>query len=162
VTCKELLDVVEAVAEGQAPDAGIAAHLQTCSRCAAALARARQIHQALETLPTPSAPPAFTAAVVGRTRSLQWQSEQRFDWWFNAATAAALLIVALGIWGLLNVTGLAAVTAGTVDFVRRSVPVVYEQVKPEISVYGLAAMLVAGSLAIWWWLERTGRPQRTA
>jgi anti-sigma factor RsiW len=161
-SCENVLDVVERLAEGEAPDRDVSAHLQECRRCAAALALARQIHHALETQPVASPSPGLTSAVVGRTRSLRWQSEQRFDWWFNAATAASLAIIALGIWGLMNVTGLAAVTVGTADFVGRSVPALYEQVKPEISLYLSAAMLVAGGLAIWWWLERGGRPPRTA
>ena len=162
-SCQRVLDLVEALAEGDAPDPQVSTHLRECIRCAAALARARQIQHALEALPVPPPPPAFTSRVVGRTRALRWQSEQRFDWWFNAATVAALAIIALGIWGLLNVTGLAAVTIGTADFVGRSVPLLYEQVKPQISAYGLAAILVAGGLAVWWWLERTGGgTQRTA
>ncbi len=160
--CEDVLSRVEPLAEGEPADEAVRAHLRACARCAAALARARQVGEALEALPTLSASAAFTTDVVRLTRSLRWQSEQRFDRWFNAATVAALIVIALGVWGLMNVTGLTAVTVGTADFVGRSLPVLYDQVKPQISRYGLAGMLVAGGLAIWWLLERNARPQRTA
>ncbi len=158
--CQDVFDVLEALAEGQSADDAVSAHLRECSRCAVALARARQIDRALESLPVASPPVAFTTTVIGRTRSLQWQSEQRFDWWFNAATVAAMVVIALGIWGLVNATGLMKVTVDTADFVGRSVPAIYEQVKPQLSTYGLAAMLVTAGLAVWWWLERGDRPRQ--
>ncbi len=158
--CEDVLELAETLAEGEVPGPEVSRHLQVCSRCTAAMTRARRIHDALRTLAVPSPAQDFTSTVVGRTRSLRWQSEQRFDWWFNAAMAAGLAIIALGIWGLMHVTGLAAVTTGTVDFVGRSVPELFEQVKPRLALYGTAAGFVVGSLAIWWWLERGGRPQR--
>lgn len=160
--CEDVQELVEILAEGEAPEPHVLAHLQACRRCSASLALARQIHHALDALPVAAPPPAFTSAVVGRARSLRWQSEQRFDWWFNTVTVVSLGIIALGIWGLMNVTGLAAVTVGTADFVGRTLPVLYERVKPQLPLYVPAATLVAGGLAIWWWLERAGRPPRTA
>lgn len=162
MNCEDVQAVLESLAEGEAPGSEVSCHLQACSPCAASLARARQLHDALRTLAVPSPRLDFTAAVVGRTRSLRWQSEQRFDWWFNAIMAASLGSIALGIWGLMNVTGLAAVAVGTVNFLGHSVPALYQQVKPELSLYGTATALVAGGLLIWWWLERSDRPQRIA
>ncbi len=158
--CERVLDVLEGLAEGGAADEEVSAHVRGCSRCAAALARARQIHRALQALPGPTPPPDFTATVIKRTRSLRWRSEERFDSWFNAVIVACLALVALGVWGLFDVTGLAAVTAGTADFIGRSVPELYAQVKPELPLYLTATGLVAGSLGVWWWLERAGRSQR--
>src|SRR5512146_2496403 len=110
IGCEDVLDRIEALADGDEADAQVSRHVQQCARCSAALARARQIHQALEARPVPLPPPAFTARVITHARSINWRSEQRFDWWFNATMAAGLAIVAMGIWTLLNVTGLTAVT----------------------------------------------------
>ena len=160
--CEDVQGELETLGDGATPEPAVSAHLAACRRCSASFALARQIHLALEAQPTASPPPGFVSAVIGRTHSLSWQSEQRFDWWFNAVMAASVAIILLGIWGLMNVTGLAAVTVGTADFVGRSVPALYEQIKPQLRLYLTAATLVAGGLVVWWWLERGGRPQRAA
>ncbi len=157
--CGDVQELIETFAEGDAPSGEASQHLEACSRCAASLARARQIHQALQAVPVPSPRPEFTPAVIALTHSLRWRSEQRFDWWFNAIMAASAAIIALGIWGLMHVTGLNAVAVGTADFITRSVPDLYQRFRPELSLYGTATALLAGGLLVWWWLERGGRPR---
>jgi predicted anti-sigma-YlaC factor YlaD len=161
--CEEVQDLVEALAEGDVgPSAEVDAHLRTCVHCSASLSRARQIDRRLQALPVPVPPPTFTAAVVRRTRSIRWESEQRFDWWFNTAMAIALTIIGVGVWGVMHVTGLTAVTVGTADFLGRSLPALYDRVKPELGLYLTASALVIGALGVWWWLERAGEPRQTA
>ncbi len=160
--CDEVEDRIEELAAGgQAPAADVSTHLRDCPRCSASLLRAREIDHALAVLPVPPAPASFTPAVMRRIRPVRWESEQRFDWWFNVVMAASAAAIVFGIWAALNLTGLAAVSANTIDFVRQSVPALYERAKPEISLYGMAAALVFASLAVWWWIERDGRPRRT-
>lgn len=160
--CEDVQEQLETLADDVSPGAAVSAHLQACRRCSASFTLARQIHGALQAQPVASPPPTFTSAVVARARSHNWQSEQRFDSWFNTMMVASLAVIVLGIWGLLNVTGLTAVTVGTVDFLGRSVPALYEQVRPQMWLYLRASTFVVGGLAIWWWLERSGRPPRTA
>jgi anti-sigma factor RsiW len=161
--CEDVQNLIEGLAEGEiTPNADVTAHLQACTRCSTSLSCARQIDHALEALPVASPPPAFTASVVRCTRSVRWESEQRLDWWFNTVMAICLAIIAAGIWGLMHVTGLTAVTLGTADFVGRSLPALYERVKPQLTLYLTAAALVFAALGIWRWLERTGQPRQPA
>ena len=160
--CEDVQDLIESLADGELqPTAEMTAHLQACANCSTALTRARQIDSALPTLPKASPPSAFTQSVLLRTRSIRWQSEQRFDWWFNAVVAASLAVVALGVYGLMNLTGLAAVVLGTAEFVVQSVPSAYRGLQPQLRPYLTAMGLVLGALALWWWVQRASRPRRT-
>ncbi len=161
--CEDVQDLIDALAAGDmTPDVEVTAHLQACTRCSTGLTRARQIDQALRAMPLPQVPDAFTATLLARGRSIRWKSEQRFDWWFNLAMATAFGSIAAGIWALLHLTGLAAVTVGTANFIGRSVPDLFEQAKPEITLYLTATALVAGALGVWWWFERTGNDHQAA
>ncbi len=159
--CDEVEDRIEGLAAGESPAAEVAEHLRGCDRCSAALQRARQIDHALAALPVPEAPASFTPALMRRVRPIRWESEQRFDWWFNLVMAASAAAIAFGVWAAFNLTGLATISTGFVDSVRESVPALYQRVRPEIPLYGAAAALVLGSLGVWWWLERGGRPRQT-
>ena len=116
--CEDVQDLIDAVAEGpEATPPEMAAHLQACASCSASLSRARQIDRLLSATQALVPPDRFTADVVRRTRTVRWRSEQRFDRWFNAVLVTSFLVIAAGVWGLMNVTGLASVTVGTADFV---------------------------------------------
>src|SRR5687768_12105798 len=105
MTCKDVEEGIEAVAAGdQAADRAFVAHVETCVRCAAALAGARRIEEALAARPIPVAPPRFAAAVASRIRRDYWRSEQQVDWMFNVAIAVALIAIAGGTLALVNLT----------------------------------------------------------
>ncbi len=154
--CEEVQTLIEALAEADgAPEPAVAEHLRGCQRCAGSLSLARRIHHALAETPVPEAPVDFTSAVIRGTHSIRWASEQRFDWWFNAAIAAGLALTVAGIWGLVNLTGLTAIFVGTARFVGASVPPLYDRVRPVLPLYLTAIALVGSALAVWWWLERS-------
>lgn len=156
MTCREAQDLIEAVASGdvEAPS-GFSAHLAECRSCAAAFAAAARIERALAGAPAPAAPVNFTQAVVATIRRRRWQYEERIDRAFNVTIAAAILIVAVGILGLLNAPGVAQVALVAIDTLSE----IPQQSPPWQSGYSLPAVsitaaFVATAIAIWWWAER--------
>ena len=114
MTCKEALELVEPIAAADiAVDAIARAHFETCPGCAAVLASARRVEMMLAGREVPLAPPGFTPAVMQRLRRQRWRSEQRVDYLFNAAIAVALLLIAGGIFALMNISGVMAAAGGT-------------------------------------------------
>src|SRR4051812_20720979 len=107
MTCRDVLDRVEAVAAGDEPaSAEFRAHLEGCISCAAARAEARRIEGMLAARPAPPAPARFTAAVTSHIRQVRWRSEQYVDRMFNIALLLGALTIAAGGGVLLeNNTG---------------------------------------------------------
>ena len=86
MTCREVQESIEAIAAGDEPATGaFRAHVETCARCAAALATARRIEESLAARPAPAAPARFAATVVARIRREHWRAEQQVDRMFNIA-----------------------------------------------------------------------------
>jgi anti-sigma factor RsiW len=156
VTCREILDLAEAfAAEDRQPDGAARAHLETCPRCAGALADARRIEVFLTTWPAPEAPARFTAAVQHRIRRLHWQAEQRIDLLFNAAMVLAAILVVGGIAAMFNVEMLLAGAGMLADVITLSAGEVLEKAAPSVATYVAAMGLVASALAMRWWTEGT-------
>src|SRR5687768_592753 len=98
MTCRAVTEQVEAIAAGDLdPSPDLVAHIETCPRCASALADARRIETLLATRPAPAAPPQFAVAVQQRIRRERWQTEEQVDRIFNVAigSAAALILLAV-------------------------------------------------------------------
>src|SRR4051794_38154490 len=114
MTCRDVLDRVEAVAAGDEPaSAEFRAHLEGCISCAAALAEGRRIEAMLAARPAPPAPARFTAAVTSHIRQVRWRSEQYVDRMFNIALLLGALTIAAGVLALSNIkTGAAGGTPG--------------------------------------------------
>jgi anti-sigma factor RsiW len=155
VTCAGALQLVEAIAAGDLQvDEDVRTHLETCPRCASALASARRIEAALRARPTPQPPPQFTRAVLGRIRNERWRSEERVDRVFNIAIVVAVLLVIGSVAALTNV-GAVLAGAGTVWGVLSSVGgQALEVAAPTLATYIAAAGLLFSALAMWWWAER--------
>ena len=161
MTCKDVEERIEAVAAGdQAADGAFLAHVETCVRCAAALAAARRIEETLAARPIPAAPPRFAAAVASRIRRDYWRSEQQVDWMFNLAIAVAVIAIAGGALALVNLTavleGVSAGWSALHALVReqrgpRTAPA------PAFSTYLLGAGFLVTALLVWSWAERSGR-----
>jgi anti-sigma factor RsiW len=153
--CRFVLDRIEAIAAGDLqPDADTRAHLESCTRCASALATARRIEAVLATRPAPSAPAGFTGAVLQRLRRDRWRAEQQVDRLFNFAIAAAIVLVAGGVIALFNIDGLLAFTASIVEVAREESRDAAQTTAPKLVTYVSAAGLLASALAMWWWAER--------
>ncbi|HEX2458289.1 MAG TPA: hypothetical protein VHI99_31630 [Vicinamibacterales bacterium] len=155
MTCHDVLDLVDAIAGGDAdvaPD--VRAHLETCPGCAAALAAARRIELALSAGEAPLAPATFTAAVIARIRRERWRSEQQVDRLFNVAIAAAILLVIGGALALLNVGSVMNLASGTWMLVSALGGEAALQAQPLLVTYAAAAGLLMSALGMWWWAER--------
>jgi anti-sigma factor RsiW len=155
IDCRRVSDAIEAVAAGDlVPDETLRAHLESCPRCAAALAAARRIEMLLSSAEPPRAPARFTPQVMTRIHRDRWRAEEHVDRIFNVAIAAALLLVAGGVAAILNVgavmnataVGWSALTAASAEAAR--------QIAPFLATYLAAAGLLASALGMWWWAER--------
>jgi anti-sigma factor RsiW len=153
--CDQVVELLEPIAAGDlAPDEGVQRHLATCAQCAAALAAARRVDQLLRArdVPVPSA--QFTGRTFARIRRDRWRREQFFDAGFNVAIAAVLAGVVVGVWMIIDRSGLSAISSDLVDLFSTEVVTVARQMAPSLSLYAGATALIATALAIWWWAER--------
>jgi hypothetical protein len=154
MTCHDVLNLAEAFAAGdRQPDEAERAHLETCPRCASALADARRIEAFLLAWPAPEAPARFTASVQQRIRRLHWQVEQRVDRVFNAAMALAACLVVGGIAALFNVELLLAGAGALADVVALAAAEAFERAAPSAVTYLAAMVMVASAVAMRWWTE---------
>ena len=153
--CDEALDAVEPIAAGElTPDGRISDHLATCPNCAAALASARSVERALRARPAPAAPPQFTTRTLTRVRRARWRSDQALDVGFNAAIIALVVAVMVGVWMLLNRSGIAVVSSDAFELFGSGLVTLIRRVAPSLPLYAGAAALLASALAVWWWAER--------
>jgi anti-sigma factor RsiW len=155
MTCKGVIDVVESIAAGDLePGPELRAHLESCPKCASALASARRLEAALARREAPPAPPRFSAMVLQRVRREQWRTEQHVDRLFNAAMVMALVLVAGGAVALMNLSGLLAWAAQVATVVVTMRDEVARQAAPSLATYIAAGSLLASALGMWWWAER--------
>jgi anti-sigma factor RsiW len=155
MTCRDVLDRVEAVAAGDEPATPeLRSHLEGCLACAAALAEARRVEELLAARPAPSAPARFGVAVTSRIRQERWRSEQHIDRMFNAALLLGVLAITVGLLALFNVNAMAAAFTGSLAILNRVGEEIVVQAAPRFSIYLGAAGFLATALFVWWWAER--------
>lgn len=153
--CDEALDSVEAIAAGELPgDGRLADHYATCPNCAAALTRARELEQLLQHRAAPRPPAQFTTRTMARVRRARWRSDQLLDMGFNVGIAIVILAVMVGVWMVLNRSGLVAVSNDAVGVFGRGLATFAQRVAPSLPLYAGAMALLATALGIWWWAER--------
>jgi anti-sigma factor RsiW len=164
MTCREVLDLVESVAAGDAPaDAAFREHVETCVTCAAALASARAIEAALAARSAPAAPVRFEAAVAARIRHEQWRAEEQVDRAFNVAVGIGVLAIvggALALFNLASVTAAIASAAGALAAAASQPVASSAQQGPPLWYYGLGCALLGTSVLVWRWAE--GPRERSA
>jgi len=155
MTCKDVIELVDAIAAGDLePTAQLRAHIETCPGCASALASARRLEAALSARDTPSAPARFVPVVLQRVRRERWRAEQQVDRLFNLAMVAALVIVAGGVFALMNVSGVIAAASETLGVIASVRGEVARQAAPSVNTCIAAGGLLASALGMWWWAER--------
>lgn len=129
-------------------------HVESCQRCTAAIEMARTVDRLLATPPPTLPPSGFSRSVVERLRADRWRAERTLDLGFNLAIAAGLLVVIGGVWLLLNVSGLNAVTQDVARIFADGMTSVAARVVTGLPTYSAAAGLVMTALGVWWWAER--------
>jgi len=155
MTCKDVIELVEAIAAGDLePTAELRAHVETCPHCASALASARRLEAALAAQDSPPAPERFVPLLLQRVRRERWRAEQQVDRLFNLAMVAALVIVVGGVFALMNVSGVVAAASETVSIIASVRGEVARQAAPSVNTYIAAGGLLASALGMWWWAER--------
>lgn len=154
-TCSALLDLIEPIAAGEVDvSEEVRAHLETCPRCASAVASARRIEAALASRDAPPAPPGFTASVVARVRREQWHADQRLDRAFNLVILACAAGLAASVSALLNVEVVLAAAsafwnvAADITTGRNPAP------GPSLVTWVGAAAFIGFALGLWWWTEQ--------
>jgi hypothetical protein len=101
----------------------------------------------------PRAPAGFTNRVIARVRQQRWQAERYWDLGFNIAVVGGLLLIALGVAGLVHVSGLTALGRDAILLFAVSVMTLAERLAPSLPVYVASAGLAATALGLWWWAE---------
>jgi anti-sigma factor RsiW len=155
MTCADALDLVEAIAAGDVALAGtMQDHFETCPRCAAALASARRIEIALAARETAQAPARFTSQVMARIRRERWRSEQAVDRLFNLAVVAGVILMAGGVAGMMNLSGVMSAAAVVWQVFATSTSGAIQKAAPSVGTYVAGLGLFASALGMWWWAER--------
>jgi anti-sigma factor RsiW len=153
--CDEALDSIEAIAAGDVvPDGRVASHLGSCPNCAATLAHARTVEQLLQRRTAPRAPAQFTTRTLTRVRRARWRNEQFVDLSFNAAIGLVVLSIVVGIWMLLERSGLTSIGHEALGLIQGGLVLIAQRVGPLLPLYIGAAALLGLALVLWWWAER--------
>jgi anti-sigma factor RsiW len=154
MSCEDVNRLVEALASGElTADGGVAAHLASCPRCAARVARARAIDAALGGRPAPAPSARFTADVMARIRRDRWRAEQAVDVGFNVAVLAGAILVVGGLLGLAWMAGLAPVGLDLVTLVTDASTLFANRLASNLYVVMLAIVFLTSALGVWWWAE---------
>ena len=155
MVCRDVLELVEPIAAGDLPlDDVVRAHVESCPRCASALASAQRLETALRAVEVPPVPETFAATVMQRIRRDRWRAEQRVDRLFNLAIAAAVLVILVGIAAILNVETVLTMTASAWPLLRDGTRETVRQFAPTFATYVAAAGLLAAAVVMWSWAER--------
>jgi anti-sigma factor RsiW len=154
MTCPEVDDRIEAVVSGdEAATEAFRAHVESCPRCAAAVAAARQIDQLLASTTRVRAPANFSSIVLTRVRRDRWRSEQQIDRLFNAGLAAGVLLIVAGVVALMNLSGITSLFSTGARAVNEIAGRLVAQSAPTLPTL-MAVAFLATAAFVWWWAER--------
>lgn len=152
--CDDIDPQIEGFADGTSElDADARSHLQSCARCAAALAHARAIHELLASREAPVPSPSFTAGVMARVGRDRWQTERVIDLGFNLALAAGVMFILVGGAGLAWSLGFLTITIDVDAILQAAGNELAGRVVSQVQTIGMAAALLTMALGLWWWAE---------
>ena len=153
--CDEVLETIEAIAAGEiAPTGALAAHLESCANCRAALADARAIDQLLQRRPVPAPPPQFTSRALARIRRERWRSDQVLDTIFNLSVLALVVGAIVGAWLAIDASGMTGLGDDARAFAGMAATALFRRIAPAVPIYAAATILLGAAVLIWWWAER--------
>ena len=152
--CHQLEPLIEAIADGTwTPEPEQAAHLASCTVCAARLSRAQAIEQLLVMREVAAPPASFTAQVMAHVGRERWQAERAIDLGFNLAMAAGVLVILAGAAGLAWSLGMLTITID-VDQIWQALDAdVTGRFLTQVQTIGMAAVILTMALVLWWWAE---------
>jgi anti-sigma factor RsiW len=154
MTCQHAVEFIEAIAADEIqPTPELRGHFESCPSCASALATAVRLEALLTANPAPPVPDRFVAQVLQRVRRERWRMEQNVDRLFNVAMIAAIVIVAIGVFALMNLSGVVAASDGAWSALTTLGIQVAQKMVPVVDTYIAAACLLLTALAMWWWAE---------
>lgn len=154
MTCQHAAEFIEAIAADEIqPTPELRGHFETCPSCAGALATAVRLEALLAATPPPPAPDGFVKQVLQRVRRERWRMEQNVDRLFNVAMIAALVIVAIGVFSLMNLSGVVTASDEAWSALTTLGGQVAQKMVPVVDTYIVAACLLVTALAMWWWAE---------
>jgi predicted anti-sigma-YlaC factor YlaD len=157
--CDEVLEAIEPIAAGDLiPDSRIAAHLSSCAHCRAALDDASEIERMLQTRAAPAAPAHFTSRTLARIRRDWWRRDQLLDAGFNTAVASLVVSTIVGVWLIVNQSGIVTVSNDAVGLIEMFMVAVVRRIAPELPLYAAATAVLATAVGVWWWAERDLTP----
>ncbi len=154
MTCQHAAEFIEAIAADEIqPTPELRGHFESCPSCASALAAAVRLEALLTANPPPPVPDRFVTQVLQRVRRERWRMEQNVDRLFNVAMIAAIVIVAIGVFALMNLSGVVAASDGAWSALTTLGVQVAQKMVPVVDTYIAAACLLLTALAMWWWAE---------
>lgn len=154
MTCDHLELLIEPLADGSyEAGPGERAHLDTCPRCQARLANARDIERWLIMRETPAPPAAFTQGVMALVSHERWQAERVVDLGFNLAMAAGVLVILAGAAGLAWSLGFLTIAVDFDGLLAATQSELGGRVLSQIQTIGTAAIVLTIALVLWWWAE---------
>ena len=153
MTCLQLDELIEAIAEGERPSAEVEAHMATCRRCTASLTLARALDRTLTAREVPVPPQGFTARVMQQVGQERWRTEQIVDIGFNIAIAIGVGLITVGAVALAFSFGWLTVDRPTIEALGTAVQPWLSRLADDLRTVVLAAMLLTSALALWWWVE---------
>ena len=153
--CAEVLDLIEPIAAGDVlPDDRVREHLHSCPGCAGALASARRLEAQLKAMEFAAAPAGFATGVLQRIRRDRWQSEQNVDRLFNVAIVAAVILIAGGLFAMLNVDAVISLTGAAWAVLKEGSRETARTAASTVATYIAVGGLLASALGMWAWAER--------
>ena len=153
MTCHQLDELIEAIAEGERPPDEVEAHIATCARCTASLTLARALDRTLLARELPLPPQGFTARVMQQVGQERWRTEQIVDIGFNIAIAIGVGLITVGGVALAFSFGWLTVDRPTIEALGTAVQPWLSRLADDLRTVVLAAMLLTSALALWWWVE---------
>jgi anti-sigma factor RsiW len=153
VTCHQLDELIEAIAEGDLPPGDAEAHMAACQRCAASLTLARALDRTLAAREVPVPPAGFTGRVMQQVGQERWRTEQIVDFGFNVAIAIGVGLIAIGGVALAYAFGWLTVDRPTLEALGTAVQPWLSRLADDLRTVVLAALLLTSALALWWWVE---------
>lgn len=152
--CEHLEPLIEGWADGSV-EAGAdeRAHLESCARCQARLACARDIDRFLATRDIPVPPAAFTTGVMALVSRERWRVERVVDLGFNLFIAAGVLVIIAGASGLAWSLGFLTITIDVDALLSFAQLELGGAILSQVQTVVMAAVLLTMALALWWWAE---------